>query len=1135
MYLLEKLHLVQFYLFSAETLYFGKSSAIVAPNGSGKSAVLDALQIVLHGGDQNAIDLNAQSGGKKGGRSIREYLLGYYLEKENVRDYATSFLTLVFRDSTGKHPVVSAGISLGAAKDEPKHRVYGMYLAPGVELRLEHHVEVTHGEQLPVDWVRFKEIVRQAARDRAGSGQDKPVFFDKASEFVEALLFQLRPDRSRGIDHGAFSKALKNALNLKDVHDASAFVREQIIEARPINVAEFRHQLESFRELRERVRQVKERIDAGTGVEATTVRAIAARMRKASYAALSADLERDIAFEKMDEAQDRQVAATIAYEEAKRRKETTETVFNDANRRLGDLLERARHDPSLKGRDMQAGRERALMPLKKNLATDLRRVVNAYHQARDRDTGSTAWSMIAKPWQMLLDRIAGAGAATSLGVDVQYEISQLTGTLGVLQPMLTELKQRESADRNRLEEAKRLFTTAVTQLERARRGKSQIPDSVVIVQNRLADVGIIATPVSDLVRITDASWAPAIEAYLRTNAYALIVDKGREDEAIHVYESIPDSANPFGVKIVQPKNYTVDVEGLPATALARLIVGENDLAVGFLRSRLRRLLQLESANSRSLDGLTRKGILVSNGTIERLRLPAMDQVSLGKQDLRAKIDFLTRERMRISQEVTEAERDLLKTSQLMEVTAPLASLKDVLANVERWLSEHATQEQEFEEREAAELNDDNPDLQAFHAQMQAISDQANAAKKARDEALHASGMAEQASLTATSALTELSAEVDVCARKAAVAMQAPYVDAGWIDDMRSKWENQGKSIGDMLQTCASGKDRDTKAAGELESDVRTQIQAYASQYNLELTCNPSDPEDVQNFLRAYINHLRESELVTYERQAEEAYGVAVRTFRSRIAASLRSSFDDMFEQLRQLNRLMASLPPFTNDERYKFKYGHTPEYRQLYDFIVKVAERSGDDDLFNDPVNTPEEFRSLVEDVDGPHQQLLEDYRRFFWFDVVVIGGQGNEIATLKTRMEKGSGGEHRAPLFVVAGAALAAAYGKLQGDTSGMSLILFDELGDKIDGNNTKAVFEYLSSLGLQPIVAAPDDALGKINESIIGYVELYRDGSYLSVNHVGLGPAAVELLSSDDFVKYPHLLEAETRRVIEARGDET
>ena len=42
---LERVHLVQFFLFEAQTLELDATTAIIAPNGAGKSALLDALQI----------------------------------------------------------------------------------------------------------------------------------------------------------------------------------------------------------------------------------------------------------------------------------------------------------------------------------------------------------------------------------------------------------------------------------------------------------------------------------------------------------------------------------------------------------------------------------------------------------------------------------------------------------------------------------------------------------------------------------------------------------------------------------------------------------------------------------------------------------------------------------------------------------------------------------------------------------------------------------------------------------------------------------------------------------------------------------------------------------------------------------
>src|SRR5690606_29250817 len=138
---LERVHLVQFFLFEAQSLQLDRTSAIIAPNGAGKSALLDALQIVLLGGDRNRIRFNAQAGGSHRARSIRDYCLGVYRHGDDGRKRrtATTYITLVFRDQASGVPL-TAGIALGASVDEPEHRLHGMYILPGVALELENHV-----------------------------------------------------------------------------------------------------------------------------------------------------------------------------------------------------------------------------------------------------------------------------------------------------------------------------------------------------------------------------------------------------------------------------------------------------------------------------------------------------------------------------------------------------------------------------------------------------------------------------------------------------------------------------------------------------------------------------------------------------------------------------------------------------------------------------------------------------------------------------------------------------------------------------------------------------------------------------------------------------------------------------------
>ena len=188
MYQLKRVHLVQFFLFQAETLELDLTTAVIAPNGAGKSALLDALQVVMLGGDRNQIRFNAQAGGSHRARSIRDYCLGVYRSGEDgqARKTATTYISLVFQDQASGE-TLTAGISLGASAAEPDHRMHGLYLLPGVALALDDHLEFVDGRQLPLEWASFRERVVRQCKD-AGSRAELHTGSDR---FVKDLLHRL--------------------------------------------------------------------------------------------------------------------------------------------------------------------------------------------------------------------------------------------------------------------------------------------------------------------------------------------------------------------------------------------------------------------------------------------------------------------------------------------------------------------------------------------------------------------------------------------------------------------------------------------------------------------------------------------------------------------------------------------------------------------------------------------------------------------------------------------------------------------------------------------------------------------------------------------------------------------------------
>ncbi len=1132
MYKLEYVHAVQYFLIEAETLHVdGLTTGVIAPNGSGKSAILDAVQIVLLGADQNAVRLNAQAGGDVDGRSIREYCLGYYHESAHVRDHATTYLTLVFEDTTGVRPPVSVGIALGATINDPKLIVYGWYQVEGVALELADHVEAAEGGRQPMAWATFKASLEARCRNRPRTRVE--FVFRSAAAFMRSLLFSMRPDSAHDANPEAFRKAFRNALNLSKVKDTDHFIRHLIAEERPINVERFREQLESFRELRRKIAEVIARIGTIEMLQALYRKAITTRMKKASYEALAAEYRRDAHFDALDSRRNDVASKRSSLESAMRAAEQAEGVARAAQATLMTLTQEVRSHPQF-GHDQaleEAHAERQTA-LKKQLTLRLQRFVDALAAISRADTGNAAWDVIARPWSALLQRIRSIGASHALDIKPEAEEKLLTDTVSLLSAQIENARRDARAATELREQADARAKRLAGALQRAAEGRVQLRDAVMHVRRAIEDAGIQATPVCDLTRITDATWARAIEGYLRNNADALVIEPGREDEAIAIYEAIPVGFNPFGVKLVT-RERRPSAGPLPPDALANLIEGTDERAVAFLRARLGRLRQLERATRDGEDGLTRSGMLVKDGSVERLWLPLEGDLKIGQSDARDRRQTLATQKRDADEELRRTQRREGRYQQLLEAAAALGAVRESARDIADLLQEHVAVDARRAALARRRQEALTPDLLELEAAIEQAQNAEINARNVASAANEAKGRAREAVEQAEKALLDLERESEALDRNASRLFAAPHVNATWLDAKRTELEAKGWSLAEQIEWCEERISSTEKAIPNQQAAAWSELTRYTNLHQITISFSSDDLDAASRLLDGDLTRLRDSELTRYQKEADDAFAVATKTFRTRIAAQLSSQFDDLRLQLRTLNTILERSPAFTNDERYHFKMATAPEHKALYDFIVTVAERGGEDNMFEDVAHAPDAFRALLEDSATSQRTLLEDYRLFFTFDVEVRQ-HGVKITTLGARMRSGSGGEHRAPLFVVAGAALAAAYGKSQGDPTGLSLILLDELGDKIDEENMRAVFEYLRGLGLQPMVAAPGIALGALSSSLDSYIELYRADDTLLIQHIHLRPAAHALMTSDLVSVHPELLTAQLEAVKAERGVE-
>ena len=313
------IRVIQYFFYEANEIVVGMNCGIIGANGSGKSSLLDAVQIVMLGANESrgskGVSFNAQADeANHASRTIRSYCLGQYGETPDmrVRDRATTYITLVWHD-TATLEIISTGVCIDASSERERPDILGRYIIP-VDLTLDDHLERIDGEQRPRQWAGFRQMLSQRA-----PGEE--VLYHDSDRFVSAMLFRLRG--ARGVpDRDAYRRAFRFGLRLKYDKSVDAIVRQHVLEARPTNINRFKDVLQTFQEMAALVRGVETKLEDAAVIQAIFADAQRRNSHAVSLAALACAAERDLANAAVKAAEAAEKEAITALEAATTRRDT---------------------------------------------------------------------------------------------------------------------------------------------------------------------------------------------------------------------------------------------------------------------------------------------------------------------------------------------------------------------------------------------------------------------------------------------------------------------------------------------------------------------------------------------------------------------------------------------------------------------------------------------------------------------------------------------------------------------------------------------------------------------------------------------------------------------------------------------
>lgn len=1132
---LESIKLTQFFLFEKQNIRLEAISGIFGPNGSGKSSFLDAVQIAMFGANGNLVSLNAQADERiKTTRSIRGYCLGQYGEtpEQRARDNATTYISLIWRDTDTGEPV-SMGVCIYASSDREGHEVLGRYLLRGVELSMGDHLETVDGRERPMEWSTF----RHQLLEKAKVSGETPLFTD-AKHYIQAVLLALRGSGGAPA-YAAFTQAFRFALRMKFDRTVDEIVRNDVLESRPTNVRKFKEVTESFRKLAEMVAQVEKKIIDGAVVEKDFERTVLESKREVTWAALAQDVALEQANEAVSDTSQKRFAAKEALEKTQEEHETTNADLRHAKAeeiRFRNLREQhmshAEHG-ILQTRISEATAQAAVHAdeLKKTVKF-VRQTLKAASQSPFLARESGSLLALSKPLETLTDQME----------DLSREafFNHLRPALKSTSAALTSLFKVGGQIEHDLVEAKNEHKDAKEAQGRASQGKAPLSPHVQRLLTELRDQGLNPLPMCDLVKISEQEWQPVIESYLGPNLEALLVAADEEKRAFEIYRG---TRSIYGAKIVMGSRQKLG-QSVERGTVAELIEGDHPAAVAYLR-RLFGDTRRAQTDDEALAGqrtLTADGMLIGKGEMDRLRPVAAGQLRIGAGGAEHRENLKNTER-KWKQEVERLEtlqndlRVLIKSLNLIGETEVMKRVldafdqmnasSDVVSSLTHRLAGSADQEyvqlgeQESHYRNtAATLQITVDDL------LMQIGRAESTLKQCQERESYANGKAEQARLKANGA-------------RATKEFDAEYAAAQW-DTMLEKF---GAQYGDMATHC---EDQRKKAAERRDTAARlgtgrlaTFLATYREQGSQEML---SDWQKGHAWISEILQRLKNTELLDFKEQMDAAYRTSQETFRNDVAIALSNNLDWLDQTMARLNKTLAECPVFTNGERYQFRRVARESFNPLLKFIKDIAARGAVDDLFEGAGPLPEQFKDLLEEKTLPGaggvKSPLDDYREFFEFDIEIqrvdpATKVAKTVGHLSKRIGPGSGGEHRAPLYVIAGAALASAYRLDAGNRDGLRLILLDEAFNKMDVTNIVATMRYLEDLGLQVFMASPGENLGTLTAFLHRYFDIMRDAEHNVVSMEGHDVAEeTRAMFREDLPEFnPSLVEQEIVRVISER----
>ncbi len=1035
---LSKLFLHNWHRFDHHVIPVEGGLYLAGENGSGKSSLLDALQLVLVA-DLQQVRFNVSAQDRLSSRNLDSYVRGKIGESDYLRqqNLVVAYVVLEFKSSNNAFAV---GVCIEAVKDQSSSRTF--FILDG-ELRPEQFV--------PNNTPRTRRELKKFLSNHGGK------FYDTVSEYQDQLL-----NRLGGLNKRFFGLFMQ-ALAFKPIRNVREFVEQWILPERPLELDELqqtKEQLDRLQSLYKETTLQVEELGAIVKRQTSWQRQLELNLE---YTVLAVLLRFELA-----EREEKTLAETL--EQTKTRLTQTQNSLVDAEH-FFKVAQEAFVEASAKLSNSDVIRKQKELGQRK---VKLEQDITVIQQRRSRL--ESLWQQQRQSLQPLLNvDVLSDEERHELAAVLREDFSSalqdsVANLIVLLNGVLERVQQDLGVTRQKLSELRRHSAEIQRNIEALEAGQKQYPRNVERLRTHLERELYLPELLCEVVEITDESWQNAIEAMLGRRRFHLLVKPEDYSIASRLFDKARRELNIYEASVLDLEKVYAQRRPARENSLANYIDSENSFVRAYLDSVLGNIIACESVDElREFErSVTRDVVVYSEWSVSAVDPEKFKTWYIGSRAKASQLAALKENLERVRDEILT----LSPYEERLETASKLLNREGQLTELKLGLAEEL--ETKPLETELTEIINDlaNLDISGVEALRQEVErlnlEQERYYQRTRDLAVQQS---------------DLKRNTENLDYRLIQARELTRVRTLELDEQREcspevlakvKQENLERlanvDVAELSKAESKAKEFQTKADNEREAFLE-----IATRFNTQhqFAANAHDPKETRYLTE--LARLQQSELPQYQGEIEKRQKSAEQELREHVLSKLFEQFDEAQRQLRQMNAALQAVD--FRGERYRFRA--EPREGEIGEFYKLIKEWQPSVGMFASNDNAQSELferfyqtfsRLPKDDFERQEQDKLKDYRHYLDYEIMVGYPDGREERFSRI-MAQTSGGETQTPFYLTIAASFVQEYRPRAATRPTLRLVVFDEAFSKMDQDRIASALELFQNFGLQLVIATPLD----------------------------------------------------------------